>query len=535
MSAVLDILDLLLSAPGKDIRIVRMLMVNLTIIILFQRMCRTPYRLLEAMKGFLESLETNDASSLQQLCDPLCFTWITQPLSSADHDDYAGYVVFLEALTNHDLFGKTVIQVIEQALPLIGQRMSGNFLRVLSCLHQAFLSFPLDSEELSMHWLAVFLRFHDAIVPLLSAQSSELKKLFIEYDFFQLYLQVSSKAWKCATNNVIQVRISVCLVQTFSLMTACYFPRRGPPGHFLPDELFTSILVGLANAEESSRSAEFIGRNLSPIAQLPSRRVVQSLAAAIDSIPFSARAKLIKFTHPASHHWKVLRQFAALNLDTFENPKSSDPVLCYNAKHIELTAPKTERRMKRKFKVCSRCKVATYCSAQCQVADWAQFHRSECGTFAQTRRDLEKRNVWISHLIKLHALVFTDAFIRLRDAPNPTGRLFTPFTSVVLEKIKMKGSSSTPKNCIFLSSDEPGADRESVLTIQEYVEKYSKWPLWSQERFDALLAMVQDRDARGPEVEANAFPWDGVAELIASLSLRVIYDSLAHGLDGIYL
>ncbi|EAU80299.2 hypothetical protein CC1G_13254 [Coprinopsis cinerea okayama7 len=192
MSAVLDILDLLLSAPGKDIRIVRMLMVNLTIIILFQRMCRTPYRLLEAMKGFLESLETNDASSLQQLCDPLCFTWITQPLSSADHDDYAGYVVFLEALTNHDLFGKTVIQVIEQALPLIGQRMSGNFLRVLSCLHQAFLSFPLDSEELSMHWLAVFLRFHDAIVPLLSAQSSELKKLFIEYDFFQLYLQSAS-------------------------------------------------------------------------------------------------------------------------------------------------------------------------------------------------------------------------------------------------------------------------------------------------------------------------------------------------------
>ncbi|KAG2002217.1 hypothetical protein CC2G_004428 [Coprinopsis cinerea AmutBmut pab1-1] len=495
ISAVLDIIHPLLSSPGKDLRVVKMLMVNLSVVIPFQRMCRTHRESLIVLTRFLESIKPRDCYPLWELCVDPCFAWITQPLSTniIDSDDEIAYIVFLDTLVNHILLGRTAGRIIGETLPLIGKRMLTNFVHVLSFLNHAFLYSPLGSPDIPRYWLNGFIRFHAAAVAVLSTPKLQKYPYVLECNFFLFYLQVASMAWQRATSDESQVRVSVRLMEAFDLIITYHFPRREQPGNLLTEGLFIHLLVGLGNATDTA--AEYIGKNLSPFAHLPSRRVARSLGAAIDNIPLSARTKLMNPTHPASHHWNVVRQLAATNLDIFDNPKSSDPVLCYCAKHIETAALETVRRGKRKFKVCSRCKVATYCSAQCQKADWAQLHRSECKRFAQARRDLENRNVWISHYIKRHSLIFVDAFIRLRDDPASIGRLFSPFTSTLQAKIRMKGARATTKNSIFLSYDEPGANRETVLTVAQYVEKYSKWPLWSQDRFDALLAMVKHRDA----------------------------------------
>lgn len=53
------------------------------------------------------------------------------------------------------------------------------------------------------------------------------------------------------------------------------------------------------------------------------------------------------------------------------------------AANIKCSRPKCGQRQGNasggcKFKVCSRCQVAMYCSGECQVAHWKEGHKAEC-------------------------------------------------------------------------------------------------------------------------------------------------------------
>ncbi|KAJ3500124.1 hypothetical protein NMY22_g19367 [Coprinellus aureogranulatus] len=82
----------------------------------------------------------------------------------------------------------------------------------------------------------------------------------------------------------------------------------------------------------------------------------------------------------------------------FESAKAASKVtLCDNLEHQVSDRDIVDGRVRHQSKACSRCRMVTYCSVECQREDWIAFHHQECRHMSKVRAETTIANKLYTH------------------------------------------------------------------------------------------------------------------------------------------
>ncbi|KAF6744020.1 hypothetical protein DFP72DRAFT_1177330 [Ephemerocybe angulata] len=221
-------------------------------------------------------------------------------------------------------------------------------------------------------------------------------------------------------------------------------------------------------------------------------RIGSALVDAVDSIPNATKRAI--HAHPvAKKCWtKFIDNYLITQVVHEDLREGVDTGLyCDSLKHKDMNSSGLPRAPE-DYRRCSWCRVATYCSIQCQKEDWHKIHRKECRQKRVYRIDRQLQDIWISQRSRRFYLQDMPHRIQtvMIDAPADPRNLPSTANTCSFTFIDHRTTPSNITACMMPSLAILGLTTSDVLALFNDEREQEVFNDWEENKNVHLAASV---------------------------------------------